>query len=138
MHQRPALRLRREHRHEADEVAGEAWPQARCHTPGALHVRLLDAKNVPFHAAAAFIRVSTAATTSSPRSGAPNIDVAASDCRDDGPAAGFDVITPQAMLGAMKRRSAFDTHGRRPVPEMPTPSFCRKLQSSTTCGSQAA
>ena len=116
--ERPAFGLRRQHGHQADQVARKPGPQAGRDPAGRLRLRLLDAEHVAVACAhSMFIRFSTAATTSMSSARAPrDLDLAAGDRGDDRPAARLDVVAPQPVLGAARA-------SRRPRPESST---CRR------------
>ena len=140
VHERPALRLRRKHRHEADHVARKPGPEAGRQPPRRGQRRWFDGEPVVFVRAPqphVLERRGDDLDVCGARS--RHQDVSAGDRRDDPPAAGLDVVAcelvsrcPGTCFGASMRIVVV------PSPSTDTPIARRNRHSSTTCGSMAA
>ena len=133
--------LRRQHGHQAHQVARERRPQAGGDAATAL--RLATASPRTRRRACRTRRSSASARRRRPRcprSRAPfDRDLAAGDRADHRPAAGLDVVAAEPCSAPRSRVHAFDANRsscRRRTRRRP--SSCRNSHSSTTCGSVAA
>ena len=115
VHERPPFGLRREHGHEADQVARKPRPQAGGDAAGRLQAstarrgrrrrRIEHSTFSRFRTARDDFHVLGAR--------AAHVDLAAGDRGDDRPAAGLDVVAPQRVRRApCSRAAAFDANRR--------------------------